>query len=622
MNRRIVGLSLGVVMKKRIIIAFIVMFGLMGCSSSSSQKLGNTNGNIANFGYRVKVADGVVFANSRDHLRIYFSSSDGSDIQKISSKSGVYLNVFEDWVYFLSLDDDYQLVRVATDGSVEEVVSDNRIYPYGGMMIINGWIYYVHVDDGNQIYKMSLDGAINERFIEGSAMRINASKQGLVYILVNEKGNQLMISDYKSGEGAVLAEDVGQLTLVVDDWVYFNKASDQDKLYRVKLDGSDEVKVNDLRVYALNENKGRLYFSDMDHNYRLSSAKLDGSDVKIVSEDMSSDLLFYDGWLYYLNHSDSGREYRIKGNEKEKVISVAKVTPLASNESEILVAGSTNSNRISGGYFVRAGDNLIFAGMSENMEGIYRRSLSGSDATSQQISQDQARNLNVWKDWIYYINESDYSGIYRMRADGSEPQIVLDQSVGNLVIFGNWMYFLNHNDSQRIYKAKVDGSELMKVSDSEGLFSFSLEGEWLVYASSQGQTMVKVKLDGSGEQIVTSFSSTYLTSDNGWIYYGDDNTRVALSRVRVDGSENQNLISHLASNVHIYQDHVYYFDGVEEEIMKMDVNGQNTTKISKKGDFGWIHVIDDKLYFYDNNLFEWFEMDLDGGNVKIIEKNS
>jgi hypothetical protein len=53
--------------------------------------------------------------------------------------------------------------------------------------------------------------------------------------------------------------------------------------------------------------------------------------------------------------------------------------------------------------------------------------------------------------------------------------------------------------------------------------------------------------------------------------------------------------------------------------MKMDVNGQNITKISKKGDFGWIHVIDDKLYFYDNNLFEWFEMDLDGGNVKIIE---
>lgn len=622
MNRRIVGLSLGVVMKKRIIIAFIVMFGLMGCSSSSSQKLGNTNGNIANFGYRVKVADGVVFANSRDHLRIYFSSSDGSDIQKISSKSGVYLNVFEDWVYFLSLDDDYQLVRVATDGSVEEIVSDNSIYPYGGMMIINGWIYYVHVDDGNQIYKMSLDGAINERFIEGSAMRINASKQGLVYILVNEKGNQLMISDYKSGEGAVLAEDVGQLTLVVDDWVYFNKASDQDKLYRVKLDGSDEVKVNDLRVYALNENKGRLYFSDMDHNYRLSSAKLDGSDVKIISEDMSSDLLFYDGWLYYLNHSDSGREYRIKGNEKEKVISVAKVTPLASNESEILVAGSTNSNRSSGGYFVKAGDDLIFVGMSEGMDGIYRRNLIEANAPLEQISLDQARNLNVWKDWVYYINESDYSGIYRMRADGSEPQIVLDQSVGNLVIFGNWMYFLNHNDNQRIYKAKVDGSELTKISDSEGLFSFSLEGEWLVYASSQGQTMVKVKMDGSDEQVVTSTSSTYLTSDNGWIYYGDDNTRIALSKVRMDGSENQNLISHLASHVHIHQDRIYYFDGVEEAIMKMDVNGQNITKISKKGDFGWIHVIDDKLYFYDNNLFEWFEMDLDGGNVKIIENNS
>jgi hypothetical protein len=609
-------------MRKLIVVTLIVMFSLMGCSSSSSTKLGNTNGNIANFGYRVKVPDGVVFANSRDHLHIYYSKNDGSDIRKISSRSGVYLNAFEDWVYFMSLDDDYKMVRVHSDGSDESFVSANRIYPYGGMMIINGWIYYVNADDGNQIYKMSMDGAINERFIEGSAMRLNASDKGLVFILVKEDGNQLVISDYKTGEVQILAQDVGQLTLSVDDWVYFNKASDQEKLYRVKIDGSGEMKVNDLRVYALNENKGRLYFSDLDHNYRLSSAKPDGSDVQILSEDMSTDLLFFDGWLYYLNHSDSGREYRIKGNEKEKVISVAKVTPLASNESEILVAGSTNSNRSSGGYFVKAGDDLIFVGMSEGMDGIYRRNLIEANVDIEQISLDQARNLNVWKDWVYYINESDYSGIYRMRADGSEPQIVLDQSVGNLVIFGNWMYFLNHNDNQRIYKAKVDGSELTKISDSEGLFSFSLEGEWLVYASSQGQTMVKVKLDGSDEQVVTSTSSTYLTSDNGWIYYGDDNTRIALSKVRMDGSENQNLISHLASHVHIHQDRIYYFDGVEEAIMMMDVNGQNITKISKKGDFGWIHVIDDKLYFYDNNLFEWFEMDLDGGNVKIIEKNS
>jgi hypothetical protein len=238
----------------------------------------------------------------------------------------------------------------------------------------------------------------------------------------------------------------------------------------------------------------------------------------------------------------AGREYRIKGNEKEKVISVPKATPLASNESENLIAGSTNSNRSSGGYFVKAGDDLIFVGQSENMPGIYRKSLSDALAVSESISPDQARNLNVWKDWVYYINESDYSGIYRMRVDGSEPQIVLDQSVGNLIIYGNWMYFLNHNDNQRIYKAKVDGTELTKVSDSEGLFSFSLEGDWLVYASSQGQTMVKVRLDGSDEQVVTSHSSTYLSTDNGWIYYGDDNTRVALSKVRLDGSENQNLI--------------------------------------------------------------------------------
>lgn len=597
-------------MKKRVFTAVVILCFLLGCSSSLSVKLGNTNGNIANFGYRVKAKDSVVFANSRDHLHIYRSKSDGSEVKKISSRSGVYLNAFEDWVYFMSLDDDYKIVRIRTDGTKEEFVSQNTVYPYGGMMIIDGWIYYVNNDDGNQIYKMSMEGSLNEKFVDVSALRLNASDEGLVFILVKDEGNQLIISDYKSGEMKVLADNVGQLTLVVQDWVYFNRASDQDKLYRVKVDGSDEMKINDIRAFALNENNGRLYFSDLDHNYRLSSAKLDGTDIKIINDDMSTDLLFLDDWLYYLNHSDSGREYRLKGKDKEKVISLPKVTPLASNESESMIAGSTNSNRMSGGYFTMLDNQLIFVGQSEAMEGIYKKNLSEPNATPEQLSPDQARNLNVWKDWIYYINESDYSGIYRMKADGSDTQIVLDQSVGNLVVYGNWMYFLNHSENQRIYKAKVDGTELTKVSETEGIFAFSLDEDWLVYANGQGQTMVKVKLDGSEEQVVSAYSSTFLTTYEGWIYYGDDNTNVALSKVKLDGTENQKLITNFASHVHIYQNNIYYFDGVEDAIMRMDINGSNIIKISDKGDFGWFHIINDKLYYIDNSIFEWFEISI------------
>lgn len=599
---------------RKVIILCVGFLLLLGCSFSSSQKLGNTNGNIANFGYRVKVKDGVVFANSRDRLRIYFSKSDGSNVVRISERAGVYLNVFEDWVYFMSLDDDYKMVRVKVDGSKEELVSSNVVYPYGGMLIVNGWIYYVNNDDENRIYKMSLDGAINERFLDVSALRLNASDQGLVFISV-EDNNSLMLSDYKSGELKVLAQDAADLTLVVGDWVYFNSSADASRLYRVKLDGSELMKVNDLRVFALNENQGRLYFSDLNHNYRLSSAKLDGTDVKVISEDMSSDLLFLDGWLYYLNHSDSGREYRIKGNDKEKVITVPKASLLAKDEPEVMTPGSTNSNRSNGGFFASIGDSVIFVSQNQTA-GIFR--LDGEE-TPTMISPDQGRNLNVWKDWIYYINETDYSGIYRMKADGSDTQIVLDISVGNLLIYGNWMYFLNHADNARIYKAKVDGSELSPVSQSEGLFAFSLEGDWLVFANGQGQTMVKVKIDGSDEQVITSFSSTFLTTQDGWIYYGDDNTRVALSKVKIDGTGNQKLITNFASHAHIYQDKIYYYDGVEEAITRMDINGENMTKLSSKGDFAQLHIVNNKLYFFDNNRFEWLKMDLDGGNVRILK---
>ncbi|MBV1709549.1 MAG: DUF5050 domain-containing protein [Erysipelothrix sp.] len=605
-------------MKKAAILLFVFSL-LLGCSFTPSQSLGNTNGNLANFGYKVKVRDGIVFANSRDHMRIYRSKSDGSLVSKLSDRGGVYLNVLDEWVYFMSLDDDYAIVRVKSDGSAEQVVSSNAVFPYGGMIIINGWIYYVNADDGNRIYKMTADGSINEMFIDVSARRINGSEQGLVYIEVSDVENTLVVADLKSAERKVLVQDVGELAVVFDDWVYFNKKSDANKLYRVSLDGSNESKVNDIRVYALNENNGRLYFSDLDQNYRLSSAKLDGSDMKIVSEDMSSDLLFLDGWLYYLNHSDSGREYRIKGNDKEKVITVPKATPLSSDESVFEGMGNSNSNLLSGGYFVSINDDVVFVGSSEELQGMYRFNISNTDFSVEHISPDQGRSLNVWKDWVYYINESDYSSIYRMRSDGSETQIVLDQSVGSLLIKGNWMYFISHSDNSRIYRAKVDGTELMKISESEGIFSISLDGDWLVYANGQGQTMVKVKLDGSEEQVVTSFSSTYLTTDSGWIYYGDDNTRVALSKVKLDGTENQKLITTMASNVHIARNYIFYYDGQLSVVRRMDLDGSNIMDITVVGDYGQFHVIDDRLFMFDNQKFEWVSMDLDGNNTKVLE---
>lgn len=603
--------------KTVLLLSVIFILGMFGCSTSSVT-LGNTNGNIANYAYRIEVGGDIVFANSRDHLRIYRSKNDGSDLRKLSERSGMYLNIADDWIYFMSMKDDFAIVRLKSDGSSEQIISENSVFPYGGMILVSDWIYYVNHDDKDRIYRLSLDGSVNSRWIDGAAMRLNASVQGIVYVGFNEAGNTLMLANLDDAKIKTLAQDVGELTLVVNDWVYFNKATDQDKLYRVKLDGSDEQKVNDLRVYSLNVNQDRLYYSDLNNNYRLSSSKLDGTDIKVISEDKVSDILFIHGWMYYLNHTDGGREYRLKGNQSEKIIAVSKVTPLSADEPEFEGVGNTSGNLVSGGHFAQVQDALVFSGLSMEMPGMYRMENNSLESNVELISPDQGRSLNVWKEWLYYINESDNSSIYRMRSDGSETQLVLDQSVGNLMIKGNWMYFISHFDNQRIYRAKVDGSQLSAISQSQGLFSFGLDGDWLVFASGQGQTMVKVKLDGSEEQIVTSIPSTYLLVYQGWIYYGDDNSRVALSKVRLDGTDNQKLITSMASHVHVYQDYIYYYDGRLGVVLRMDMDGSNVISITGFGDYGWIHIFNDRLYMFDNSAFQWLSMELDGTVVKKL----
>lgn len=51
------------------------------------------------------------------------------------------------------------------------------------------------------------------------------------------------------------------------DWLYFSNSSDEDKLYRVSLDGSATEKVSDVPTAAIYVMDGDIYYLDTAANW-------------------------------------------------------------------------------------------------------------------------------------------------------------------------------------------------------------------------------------------------------------------------------------------------------------------------------------------------------------------
>lgn len=229
--------------------------------------------------------------------------------------------------------------------------------------IADDWIYYVNSDSYSQIYKIRTDGSDNQKLMNDSAS----------FILVS---------------GGLL---------------YYANMSDLFYLYRVDLDGNEPTRLNEEPTAYVNISGNWIYYLNKEdkHIYKM---RLDGSEKNRLNRDQSSDIQVVDGWVYFRNISDHWRLYR---------------TSTAGTGSDRLTHDPVyqfNVDDDGGIFFTNGGDG----------KSLYRLIIDESARSTEQIklNDDSTSNLNMAGEWIYYINESEGGGLYRINSDGTSRAAV------------------------------------------------------------------------------------------------------------------------------------------------------------------------------------------------------
>lgn len=292
-----------------------LMYSIKGAFDNNSvYQYGNSMANIANWGYAVKY-NNYIFYDSEYGL--YKFNIDTNEIIKISDDHPYNINIWENYIYYCN-EKDGNLYRISFDGTNKEKIVDN--VPYAAV-IKDGWIYYSY---------FKFNGNNAESFI---IKRIKVDRTEEMTI-VSEKVNftvdpniMYLNSVYDPTEPA------SSEFFLYGDWIYYHNFTDDNKLYKIKIDGTEKTKVSDEKFcnYFFNGqliiDDGWIYYVKHNSEDQLFEGKLykmrtDGSDNQLIIDSLVGIINIYKDYIFYSNAEDNNRIYRInKDGSNKKIIS-------------------------------------------------------------------------------------------------------------------------------------------------------------------------------------------------------------------------------------------------------------------------------------------------------------
>jgi len=351
---------------------------------------------------------------------------------------------------------------------------------------------------------------------------------------------------------------------------------------------------------------------------------LDGTEVSKNSKQYTEPIVLKEGKT--ILKAASINEYGIIGDtiEYEYIIVSASGNSCGNFMNSALVAESDE-----GLYHIN------FTG-DPNRYGLYKTSKSENDSI--RISDGPCNSINVLGDWIYFLKfEDNYNRIYRMKTDGSEISLVVDDNAFKPFVTGEWIYYINRSDNNKLYKVKTDGSSKIKVCDdtfvhtyedlmlgpTTEISDFYVIDEWIYYINySDRGRLYRMKTDGSSKSKLSEDSIYTFIVDGDAIYYNNSSDRWRFYTIKTDGSNHRKLCDYGGyEQFNIYDGWIYYCDTSDGELYKLSINGDQRIKIDNEkliylnSDlFGTvsISIVNDWIYYYSCSSEKWFKIKIDG----------
>lgn len=250
-----------------------------------------------------------------------------------------------------------------------------------------------------------------------------------------------------------------------------------------------------------------FYYCNSDDNNKIYTMKTsDAADanakgnskvvqsIKKISEDVASEIVVTNNFIFYTNGSDSNKIYsmNLDGTGPKKItdagahdiVMVGNYIYYIADDGTLSVVDTGNGNEFSFGIktkcFTSDGSSIYYELDDPNGAAIYSMKIDGENAVK--INDDEPISIAADSGNIYYADGKENDSLY---TESSGKRVKLGEiDTSSLTVDSGWIYYINKSDYSKIYKIKVDGTSNTKVSDMSFVKSFIISGNIVYFGRS------------------------------------------------------------------------------------------------------------------------------------------
>ncbi len=263
----------------------------------------------------------------------------------------------------------------------------------------------------------------------------------------------------------------GGLASIQGSAIYF-RSNDGGSLYEVDLDSGELKMISTDSVSFINVSGESIFYCNKDDNNRIYRIGTDGSSRAPVTSIGASHLFLVEDWLYFISIDDS-QIYRVsvRGGDRQ-LIADESAKSLFVNDKWI--------------YFVSNKDNNL-----------YRTNEQGS--VLEKIIDSPICCPSLDDEWIYFVDNSEGSMLSKVRANGSDKQVITDHRVSHVNAIGGWVYYASVDEGFSLNRVRNDGAE--KTTLIRGpVKDFNIVGKLIIYSNQADNDQIyKSDLEGNNQ---------------------------------------------------------------------------------------------------------------------------
>lgn len=512
------------------------------------------NLNDADMPYRIRTdgtqKEGALFNRaeqlvvSQDHYyykdnALFKSSLDLSETLPLVTDECYLMSYYDGYVYYCTGGDrsEFQRMSVA-DGKSET--------------LINGWMYHYDIKDGWIYYLINMDQTAIQR------MRLDGSEQSIVY------QSDVMINSFGLADGALVVS-------------ICNTRDNRGKPYPTDLIVFDLAtgtvkKTEHTFAGAIYTAKDHAFYYDESwlwHNLNLTTGEISVISLTPVPTDTVSNTpeeqqpsgvgntaanLFMqtDEWTRGQVAGQDGRIYF--GNPRDNIRLYTATRDGGSLEK---LSGDSVS------FLNLVGDTLYFCNKNSDW---WIQSIGTDGQNLKTILTEHCESLSYADGWLYYGTDK---GIFKLPSDGGEPVELVSGAFRNVYSKDGWVYYIEDHEIGGLWRISVEGGEPQQVLTDHPAKFYAIDDDllYLIIDAGESVDVIRMNLDGSDQQTVFSITAKLhaLNISNHRLLIVSDSGYESTYMIVVLDPKNYSVVNKieglLSPGISCFDSDVYYISG-------------------------------------------------------------